>query len=265
MRTGPAAAPGTHRPVTRAARLLERPARRARFRAGFKAITPALPGMFVWGVLTGVAMVKGGLSEAQALGMTFLILSGTTQLTALPMLMAGVSLPIIALTAVLTGLRFPLYSAALAPDLRHVPARWRWLAGFLMTDPGSAVYLHRRAVERPFVNRLAFYAGVSYTVWPFWLAGSVFGILLSAQLPASAGLAYLGVLAVLALAAPMIKGGPAWAATLAAGLVAAVGRQWPWKLGLIGAVLAGVLAALLVEHWQGRRARRASGLPRGAA
>jgi predicted branched-subunit amino acid permease len=243
--------------VTRAARLLERPARRARFLAGFKAIAPALPGMFVWGVLTGVAMVKGGLSVAQALGMTFLILSGTTQLTVLPMLMAGVSLPIIALTAILTGLRFPVYAAALAPDFKHVPRRRRWLAGFLMTDPGSAVYLHRRAIERPFVNRLAFYAGVSYLVWPFWLGGSVVGVLLATWLPASSRLAYLGVLAVLALAAPMIKGAPAWAATGAAALLALLGRHWPWKLGLIAAVVAGVLAALLIEYWQVRRARKA--------
>ena len=160
------------------ARLLARPARRARFWQGVAALAPGAPGITAWGVVTGIAMVKGGLTTVQALGITLITMSGTTQLVAVPMLAAGVSLPLIALTAVLTGLRFPVYSAALANDLRHLPARWRWLAGFLMTDPGSAIYLNRRARERPFANRIAFYSGVNYLLWPFWLTGSFAGIFL---------------------------------------------------------------------------------------
>jgi predicted branched-subunit amino acid permease len=235
------------------ARLLARPARRVRLRQAFGAITPALPGMFAWGVVTGVAMVQGGLSVAQAIGMTFLVLSGTTQLAALPLLAAGVSLPLVALTAILTGLRFPVYSAALSSDLKHLRPRWRWLAGFLMTDPGSAVYLARRARERPFVNRLAFYAGATYVVWPCWLGGSLLGILLAAWLPPSPRLGYLGILAMLALVAPMIRGAPAWGASLAAAALALIGARWPWKLGLIAAVVAGVAVALAIEQWQRRR------------
>lgn len=234
------------------ARLLARPARRARFRAGLAAVAPALPGVAAWGVVTGVALVEGGLTIAQSLGMSFLLLSGTTALIALPMLAAGVSLPLIALTAVLTGLRFPLYSAALSPDLERIPARWRWLAGFLMTDPGTAVYLDCRARERPFVNRLAFYAGVTWVVWLPWLGGMVAGIFLAAALPSSGRLAYLGILAMLALVAPMLRGAPAWAAALAAGVVGLAGAGWPWKLGLIAAVLAGLTAGLAVESRQRR-------------
>jgi predicted branched-subunit amino acid permease len=229
------------------AALLARPARRQRFRQGLAAVAPALPGVFAWGLVTGIALVKGGLTVPQALGISFLVLSGTTALVAVPLLAAGVSLPFIALTAVLTGLRFPVYSAALSPDLKHLPARWRWLAGFLMTDPGTAVYLDRRGRERPFVNRLAFYAGVTGLVWPVWLAGSVVGIGLGAVLPGAGRLGYLGILAMLALVAPMLRGAPAWAAALAAAAVALLGAGWPWKLGLLAAVLAGLLAALLAE------------------
>lgn len=232
------------------ARLFARPARRARFRAGVAAVAPALPGVAAWGVVTGVALVEGGLTIAQSLGMSFLLLSGTTALIALPLLAAGVSLPLIALTAVLTGLRFPLYSAALSPDLQPIPARWRWFAGFLLTDPGTAVYLDRRARERPFVNRLAFYAGVTWVVWLPWLGGMVAGIFLAAALPSSGRLAYLGILAMLALVAPMLRGAPAWAAALAAGAVGLAGAGWPWKLGLIAAVFAGLVAGLAVESRQ---------------
>ena len=116
-----------------------------------------------------------------------------------------------------------------------------------MTDPGTAVYLDRRGRERPFVNRLAFYAGVTWLVWPVWLAGSVLGIGLAAVLPGAGRLGYLGILAMLALVAPMLRGAPAWSAALAAGAVALIGAGWPWKLGLLAAVVAGLLAALIAD------------------
>ena len=239
------------------ARLFAKAARRARFRAGVAAVAPALPGVAAWGLVTGMALIKGGLDIAQSLGMSFLLLSGTTALVSLPLLAAGVSLPLIALTAVLTGLRFPLYSAALSPDLKAIVPRWRWFAGFLMTDPGTAIYLDRRARERPFVNRLAFYAGVSWVVWPPWLGGMVAGIALGATLPASSQLAYLGILAMLALVAPMLRGRPAWAAALVAGAVGLLGMHWPWKLGLIAAVVAGMVAGVAAEAREPRRGESA--------
>ena len=217
---------------------------------------PALPGVAAWGLVTGMALVKGGLDIAQSLGMSFLLLSGTTALVALPLLAAGVSLPLIALTAVLTGLRFPLYSAALSPDLKAIRPRWRWLAGFLMTDPGTAIYFDQRARERPFVNRLAFYAGVTWVVWPPWLGGMVAGIGLAAALPASGRLAYLGILAMLALVAPMLRGRPAWATAVVAGAVGLAGIHWPWKLGLIAAVAAGMAAGLVFEDRERPRESR---------
>jgi len=64
------------------------PARRAAFIAGARAVVPSLPAMAVWGAVTGVAMMKLGLALAPALGMTFIVYSGTSQLTVLP-LMAG--------------------------------------------------------------------------------------------------------------------------------------------------------------------------------
>jgi predicted branched-subunit amino acid permease len=43
------------------------PARRAAFAAGVRAALPGLPAMAVWGVVTGVAMVKLGLALAPSL------------------------------------------------------------------------------------------------------------------------------------------------------------------------------------------------------
>lgn len=56
----------------------------AAFRAGVHAIVPALIATATWGLVTGVAMVKSGLTESMALAMTLLLYAGSAQLTSLP-------------------------------------------------------------------------------------------------------------------------------------------------------------------------------------
>jgi len=53
---------------------------------GVRELLPAAPGVFAWGLVTGVAMVKSGLSIEYALIMTFLAYAGSAQLAALPLL-----------------------------------------------------------------------------------------------------------------------------------------------------------------------------------
>ena len=120
----------------------------------------------------------------------------------------------------------------------------------------NAEVMHNFGGWSPDGTRLAFYAGVTWIVWLPWLAGMVAGIVLAAALPSSGRLAYLGILAMLALVAPMLRGAPAWAAALAAGTVGLAGAGWPWKLGLIAAVFAGLVAGLAVESRQKDREAR---------
>ena len=56
---------------------------RAAFRDGFRDLIPVGPGTFAWGLVTGVAMVKSGLTLAQAVGMTVLVFAGSAQLSSL--------------------------------------------------------------------------------------------------------------------------------------------------------------------------------------
>ncbi|HEX5736970.1 MAG TPA: AzlC family ABC transporter permease, partial [Hydrogenophaga sp.] len=46
-------------------------------------------GIAAWGLMTGVAMVKSGMSVIEAVAMTVLVYAGSSQLAAIPLLVAG--------------------------------------------------------------------------------------------------------------------------------------------------------------------------------
>ena len=50
------------------------------FRAGMRDMAPMVPGIAAWGLMTGVAMVKSGMSVVEALAMTLLVYAGSSQL-----------------------------------------------------------------------------------------------------------------------------------------------------------------------------------------
>jgi len=227
--------------------------RRAQYAAGARAVAPALPGIATWGLVTGMAMVKVGLDLAPALGMTFIVYSGTSQLAVLPMLGGTAGLLAMTAAAAVANLRFVVYSAVLARHLRRVPLALRIGTGFWTIDAPLAALMQRQQAG-PLVQRVAFLNGANAIVALTWCASSVAGIALAAVLPLGPEVAYLGLLALFALAVPLLQGRPAWAAAGASVAVALIGADWPHRLGTFAAVLAGVAAAL----WVGRSARNSS-------
>ena len=226
-------------------------ARRARFLQASELAIPGVLGTFVWGVIAGVAMIQSGLSIGQALGMTVMVFSGTAQLAALPLMVSGASFALIGFTVLLTSLRFVIYSASLSRDLSRLRPGLRALAGYTTTDSGLAVYQSMRPAERR-AQRTAFFLGLNLPVWASWQVGSLVGIAAVAVMPPERDLAYLGMLAVLAMIAQAMRARMAWPVVIVAAVVAVVGAGWPHRAGMLLAVIAGVLTPILLE----RRARR---------
>lgn len=228
-------------------------ATRSAFADGARAIGATVVGTFCWGLVTGVAMVKAGLSPIHALGMVVLVYSGTAQLAALPLIAAGASLPAIWLTALLANLRFVVYSAVVASEFRGLPLGRRLALGWMTTDTGLAAYFGRAATgqgrargEEPLRQRAARFVGTNATVYAGWSLGSIAGVLLAGLIPDSPRIAFVGVLAVLALVGPMLTTRAATGAAIAAAAVALAGSGWPWRAGMFAAIGAGVLVALSV-------------------
>jgi predicted branched-subunit amino acid permease len=225
--------------------------RRAAYFEGLRAAIPALVATGAWGLVTGVAMVKTGLTMPQALGMSLLVYAGSAQLAALPLVAAGAPIWVVLATATILNLRFVIFSAGLFPYLRRLPLRKRLALGYITADFGFAVSMARWAQsppeERGSTAQLWFLAGVTTSTWLVWQSASLAGIALGAQVPAAWGLDFLPIVALIALTVPMINTRPAAVGALVAGLVAVLAASVPLRLGLLAAVAAGIAAAMAAE------------------
>ena len=133
--------------------------RRHAFARGLRAVAPATVATGTWGLVTGVAMVKVGLTTAQALGMTLLVYAGSAQLAALPLIAAAAPIWVVLLTATVVNLRFVIFSAGLRPFFRRFSLGRRLFLGYVTTDIGFALFLSRFA-NAPDEERGSLGAGV---------------------------------------------------------------------------------------------------------
>jgi predicted branched-subunit amino acid permease len=217
------------------------------FREGFRSVTAGVIGVWLWGIVTALAMVKSGLSLPDSVAMTLLVYSGTAQLAALPLIATGASLLAITATATLVSLRFVVYSAIVAKYFGHFPLGKRLLIGYLTIDSGLAAYTTHQNPRWTPQQHLHFWAGCNLPVWVFWQLGALLGIALAAFLPASKAYAFIGLLAILAMVPPLIKNRQSAACAVSAAAVAGMGYQWPTGVATFIAVIVGVAAAMLVS------------------
>ncbi|WP_367351517.1 AzlC family ABC transporter permease [Achromobacter animicus] len=221
------------------------------FRAGVHAIVPALIATATWGLVTGVAMVKSGLTESMALAMTLLLYAGSAQLTSLPLIAAGAPLWLIFAAGCVVNLRFIIFGAALQPYFRHLSWPKRLGLGYFTTDMGFVLFMPRfgDSVERGTREQLWFFLGSIVPGWLVWQSSSIIGIYLGAQVPTDWSLDFAAVLALLAITVPLASSKPMLVSMLAAGIVAWVGQAMPLRLGLAAAVISGVIAGMWAERF----------------
>jgi predicted branched-subunit amino acid permease len=222
--------------------------RRAAFRLGQRAILQSLPGSAAWGLVSGVAMVKGGLAVPWALMMSLLVYAGSAQLAALPLIVAGAPLWVIVATGLITNLRFVIYSAALQPYFAHERAGKRAALGFFMTDFTFTLFM-RSAQEGtlPERHRDAWFAGVCASNWCTWQLCATTGIVAASYVPTQWGLEFTGTLALVALVGPALNARPAIVGGAVAALVALLAHGLPFRLGLFCGAIAGIVAATLAD------------------
>jgi predicted branched-subunit amino acid permease len=232
--------------------------RRAAFFDGMRIIAPGTVATAVWGLVTGVAMVKTGLTEAQALGMTLLVYAGSAQLAALPLIAAGAPVWVVLVTALVVNLRFVIFSATLRPFFERLALWRRVLLGYLTTDLGVALFVSRHADspprERGSTEQVWQFLGMACANWLAWQPMSIAGIFLAAWVPGHWGLEFTAVLALMAIALPMLTSRPAVAGAATAAVVAVLAASFPLKLGLLVAVIAGMVVAMAFDLLRERKA-----------
>jgi len=225
-------------------------------RAGFAAGLPTLFGIGAWGMVVGVAMVKSGLTLAQACGMTLLVFGGSSQLAALPLIAAAAPVWVIFATALVVNLRFVIFSALLAPHFMHLPWPRRLLYGYISGDMSVALFMQRYPDYAPAPGKFSYMQGLMIPNWCAWQIGSLAGIFLGSAVPVAWGLGFAGTLAILCVMIPLVANRAALCGVLVAGGVAIAAHGLPYKLGLLLAVLLGMLSAMVIEETHLRWSKR---------
>ena len=226
-----------------------RAAEKAAFSEAFKLSAATMPGILAWGLVSGIAMVKSGLTLWQALGMTFLVFAGSAQLAALPLMMANAPVWVVFATALVVNLRFVIFGAAIGPHFSHLRWYQRIWHGYFTADLTMAFFPRRFPAETLYQpqGKVGFFNGIAYPNWCAWQVGAVAGILLASQIPENWGVGFAGTLALLAIMIPLIINSAALGGVVVAGVVALLAAGLPYRLGLLLAVVLGMIVAMLID------------------
>lgn len=220
----------------------------AAFVSGAKAIVPVLLALTPFGVAFGTTAMGSGLPIPEALAMSVFVFAGAAQLAMVPLISAGASVAIVVLTVLVINMRLTLYSASLAPHFGRLPAGWKSLLSYLLTDQAYAATITRfddGETEEP--DKRWYYLGVALAIWVTWQAATMLGVFLGGWISEDWSLDFISPLIFIALALPAIKDRMTGAAALSAGGTALLAAAMPMNLGLITAALVGVLGGLVAE------------------
>ncbi len=222
------------------------------FRAGLKDMVPQATGTAIWGLMTGVAMVKSGLSVVESLAMTFFVYAGSSQLAALPLLVAGAPAWVILATGFCVNLRFIVFSLHLRAYLLHLPPLRRALAAYLTADLSYALQTHRYPQPpQDDAQRLAqeaYLAGHICTIWVSWMGASVLGIALANVVPTTWGLGFAGILCLVGISCALASTPLRMVAAAVAGATAVAAYALPLRLNIVVAIGVAVIVCMMMER-----------------
>jgi predicted branched-subunit amino acid permease len=233
--------------TARASRWWQHPA----FGRGMREMAAVSPGLAAWGLMTGVAMVKSGMSTVEAVAMSLLVFAGSSQLAAMPLIAAAAPLWVILATGFCVNLRFVVFSAHMRPYLMHLPLRWRLFHGYLTADLSYVMFT--RHYHHPPVNeverreQLAYLSGGSLFNWVSWQGASLLGIALANVIPTHWGLGFAGILALIGVGCSLASSHLRRVAAGVAGLAAVAAYALPLKLNIVVAIASAVALCLIID------------------
>ena len=236
------------------------------------------PGIAAWGLMTGVAMMKSGLSLVESLAMAILVFAGSSQLAAMPLILAGAPVWVILATAFCVNLRFVVFSLHLRPYMMHLPLWRRMLGGYLTADLTYVLFTKRfphpvpvetitmnsialRADSMPAndqnsiknskterENQQAYLLGNSLVNWLSWMLPCTAGVLLANFIPQAWGLGFAGILALVGIACSLASSQLRVVSAVIAGAAGVVAFALPLRLNILVAIAVAVVVCLSLER-----------------
>jgi len=226
------------------------------FRAGFIEMLPACLGLIPFGLVCGVGAAAAGADLLSALGMSAIIFSGAAQILASQLLAAGAPVAVVIVTCAVLGLRFLMYSAAMAPALQTLSVPWQRAVSFLLTDQVFAASIRKFDAHGDPRGAALHFLGGGMALWSTWQIYNVVGYFAGNVIPAAWSLEFTVPLCFIALLAPALRGVLPIVAAVTAGVAVIALAGLPMRLNLVAAgllgIMAGTAAELLRERWKAR-------------
>ena len=224
---------------------------RSAYWRGFRAGRPFLVVLIPFAMVFGVVSIEAGLSVAQVLGFSALVIAGAAQITALQLMQDNVPTVMVLAAALAVNLRMAMYSAALVPYLGAAPMWQRAILAYFNVDQTFALaqveYEKRPAMTVP--ERVAFFLGVATPVCPPWYLFTWIGAVVGARIPPEYGLDFAVPITFLAIIAPALRT-PAHLAAALTSIVAALALAWmPSGIGVLLAAALAMVVGARVELW----------------
>lgn len=219
------------------------------FLSGIKGELPILLGVTPFGMIYGVLATSAGLSLWDAQAMSTVVFAGSSQFMLVQLVSLGTPALMMILTGFVINLRHALYSASVAPYVRHLSPLWKLILAYFLTDEAYAVTIMHYREDTSIQHKHWYFLGAGLALWTCWQISTAAGLFLGAQIPPNWGLDFTLALTFIALAVPAINDNATFLSALTAGLTALLTRGLPYKLNLIAAALVGVTIGV----WKDKR------------
>jgi predicted branched-subunit amino acid permease len=231
--------------------------RHPQFRSGAMEMSGVSLGIGAWGLVTGVAMVKSGLSVPLALFMNLTVFAGSAQLAAIPLMAVAAPMWVVWATALCVNLRFVIFSAQWRPFFMRFPRHQRLALGYFTADLNYVLFMKRFREPRDDEGQIEYFLGGTLVNWSAWQFPSIAGIVLADVIPTQWGLGFAGVLALLGLTCSLLSDKATALAATVAGAAAVAAFALPFRLHIVVAIAAAVCVGLMIDGGDdaGRRIR----------
>lgn len=225
------------------------PTRSAEFWAGFRDTFPLVVGGIPFGIIFGVAALGSGISPGGALGMSAFVFAGSAQFIATQLVAGNATVLFIILTTFVVNLRHALYSATLAPYMKHLPQRWLIPLGFWLTDESFVIVVSRYNQPDSSPYKHWYFLGSAVFMYVSWILCTLVGVLAGQSIKGldRLGLDFSLIVTFIGMLIPLVKSRAVLVSAAVAGVTAVLANPLPNKLGLMVAALVGIAAGMLAE------------------
>lgn len=223
-------------------------------------VRDGLPFIFIaapFALVFGVVATDAGLTLAQAMGFSVLVIAGASQFAAVQMMVDNAGVALILLAALAVNLRMAMYSASLVPYLGPAPLWQRAVVAYLIFDQTFVAGVSRfeQHPDMSVADKVAYFLGAATPITPVWIVTTLVGVLAGSTIPDAWSLDFIMPIMFLAMVAPMMKSLAHVAAAAVSIIVALALIGLPSGTGLLIAALAAMVTGAAVEIAVERRSR----------